>query len=477
MSFYTKKLKRNNYTFENNGGGEGDDGIRGLKGDKGPQGLRGHTGPPPNITFNATSSVPNGTAPSISVASQQGANVVLDCSLETGAKGDDGNTPSVQIGTTTTINSTMANPEPDATVSITTPNTEEPWVIELDFGIPQGKQGEKGDDGDEGPRGPAGATGSTGATGASTAAAIAAAATASAQAVIATSQAASAAASASAANGHANNAETYKNQAETYKNQAHTSAQSLNSYALAQEGPEGPPGEDGTDGTNGTNGTNGTDGTSFSVNWANETYFTSQSDFMSKMNLVYGNYLASTTSGGGSSGGTSTSTLSGTNYDIRWTNTNAPTDWKLPGRSVSTFSQSKTSGTLYDVGLVPFVEDMISKIQSATENTGTLNYNSVNVSPYYVWNNAATNVLNLHASTGFNFGKISIRIYIPNTTSAEIQIISWISDSNPWGYWKKSISKSGGTWSGDFINSSNAIGRTAVPVPSAYLTTFSQFTN
>ena len=207
--------------------------------------------------------------------------------------------------------------------------------------------------------------------------------------------------------------------------------------------------------------TNTTDFTSYSN-------FSDEDDFFTKMNTLY------STHGGGTS--SSATTLTGTNYDIRWTDTTTDTNgghWTKPIRPASTFSQSITSGSLYDNGLVPFVNDLISKIQSATTNSGTVTYNGVTASPYYVWNNTTSNVANLNMT---NFNKLSIRMRV-YSTQLDIQIIAWISDSDPWGYWEQSITKSGDNWTGAMISSSSSIDRHIVPVPDIFLTSYAQFTN
>ena len=197
--------------------------------------------------------------------------------------------------------------------------------------------------------------------------------------------------------------------------------------------------------------------------------FSDEDDFLTKMNTLYG------THGGSTSSPATNSNMTGAHWWVGWTDvTNQDGHWTSPLRPSNTFSQEIDSGYLFDQGLKPFVEDLLSKIQDATDGTNTnLSYNNETAYPYKEWNNNTTNVANLNIG---NFNKIMVRMRV-YPSQCDMHIIVWVNNTDAWGYFQQSITKSGGSWTGNMVNYSGIINRTTVPVPSQFLTNFTQYLN
>lgn len=225
-------------------------------------------------------------------------------------------------------------------------------------------------------------------------------------------------------------------------------------------------------GTNGINGTDGEDGTSFTADWNLYDQFSSQSDFLTKMNALQ---AASTTSGGGSGSTSGTYDMVGPHWWIGWTDQTTVNNahWTSKLRPANTFSHDIDSGYLYEQNLRPFVHDLISKIKGATDGTNTgLLYNGDSAYPYKVWNNTTSNVGYLDIS---NFSKIMIRMRV-YPTQLDMFILVWVNNTNAWGYWQQSIHKSS-NWTGDMVHKSSPITRTTVPVPTHLISNYTQYLN
>ena len=132
--------------------------LKGPKGDQGvpgTAGANGAAGPPNVLTPGTTTTLPPGSAATVSITGTSPSQV-LNLGIPQGAKGDLGNTgPANQlfIGTVSTV-----SPGGAATASISgTPPTQT-----LNLGIPRGDKGATGDTGATGPTGSTGAQGNPG---------------------------------------------------------------------------------------------------------------------------------------------------------------------------------------------------------------------------------------------------------------------------------------------------------------------------
>lgn len=120
--------------------------INAINGVTGPAGLAGPTGPMGPVGATGPSGI-NGNV------GAPGATGATGATGTTGATGAGGISPTVSVGTTTTLS---------AFSSATVTNTGTSSALILNFAIPQGIQGEQGPQGDRGPKGDKGNTGNDG---------------------------------------------------------------------------------------------------------------------------------------------------------------------------------------------------------------------------------------------------------------------------------------------------------------------------
>ena len=207
--------------------------------------------------------------------------------------------------------------------------------------------------------------------------------------------------------------------------------------------------------------TNTTDFTSYSN-------FSSQDDFLTKMNTLYGTH-----GGGTSSPATDYNT---DKFHMSWTTTASDTNgnnFQTALRPQSTLSQEDSILSTYDFQNV--VDDWIAKINLAATNTGNLTYEGQTVSPYYVWSNNSNNTLHFNI---VNFEKILLRIYFADTTNAVAIFIVFVDKTQqPWGYFKETLQRSStsSAWTGNFVASTNVISKSTPTSTHNY--SFSQWTN